>query len=271
MKQAAQAASRLRHRGFVLDKRAKFVLGTIFLALVFLWGNLTASPLWQQVLFLGFFCALIVVFFLRREIVGPKFFWFLILPVFFSVFCFCFVKKVTLPISFQVFSPLFFGLGIYIIFLITNIFNICLIRKIPLFRAALAVGFLFTVIAALLGFSFLFFLRLSFWKNALGIVLISWPLVFQSLWTVNPKQGMGKKLWRVSLVFALVLGELALAISFWPVVFSLGALFLVAVFYALVGIGQLYLSDRLNKQRLLEYGSIAAIVLILMTLSTRWG
>lgn len=267
----AKKVSGLRRRGLGLDKRAKFVLGTIFLTLVFLWGNLTPGPFWQQTLFLGLFCALIVVFVLRREITGPKFFWLLILPVFFTVFSFCFVKKVTLPASFKASSPLFFGLGIYIIFLITNIFNICLMRKIPLFRAALAAGFLFTVIAALLGFSLLFFLRLSFWQNALGVVFISWPLIFQALWAVDPKQGTGKKPWRVSLVSALVLGELALAISFWPVVFSLGALFLASVLYALVGIGQLYLSDRLNKQRLLEYGSIAIIVLILMTLSAQWG
>lgn len=246
-------------------------MGTIFLTLVFFWANLDRRPLWQQTLFLGFFCALIVVFFLRQEISGPRFFWVLVLPILFTALSFCFVKKVTLPISFKVFSPFFFGLGIYTIFLITNIFNICLIKKIPLFRAALAVGFLFTVITALLGFSLIFFGRLPFWKNALGVGFVSWPLIAQALWAVNPKQGIDRKLSAVSLVFALVLGELALAISFWPVVFSLGALFLVSVFYALVGIGQLYLSDRLNQQRLLEYGSIAIIVLILMALSTQWG
>jgi len=38
-----------------------------------------------------------------------------------------------------------------------------------------------------------------------------------------------------------------------------------------VGINQLYLTHRLNRRRIIEYASIAVIVLILMTVSTKWG
>lgn len=142
---------------------------------------------------------------------------------------------------------------------------------IPLFRAAQTVGFLFTVITSLFAFSFILFLRLSYWQNGLWVGLISFPLIFQALWSVNPKQKVGKRLLILSLALALAIGELAAAISFWPVVSTLGALFLVSVLYALVGIGQLYLSQRLSRRRVIEYASIAVIILILMTMSTRWG
>lgn len=255
----------------VLDKRVKFVLGAVLLTIVFLWGNLTPGPVFERVLFLGILCSSCVVLSLCREIKRSNFFLVLILPVFFSVFFFCFVNGLILPLPFKAFSPLFFGLGIYSIFLTINIFNICLERMIPLFRAAQTVGFLFTVITSLFAFSFILFLRLSYWQNGLWVGLISFPLIFQALWSVNPKQKVGKRLLILSLALALAIGELAAAISFWPVVSTLGALFLVSVLYALVGIGQLYLSQRLSWRRVIEYASIAVIILILMTMSTRWG
>lgn len=241
------------------------------MTIVFLWGNLTPGPVFERVLFLGILCSSCVVLSLCREIKRSNFFLVLILPVFFSVFFFCFVNGLTLPLPFKAFSPLFFGLGIYSIFLTINIFNICLERMIPLFRAAQTVGFLFTVITSLFAFSFILFLRLSYWQNGLWVGLISFPLIFQALWSVNPKQKVGKRLLILSLALALAIGELAAAISFWPVVSTLGALFLVSVLYALVGIGQLYLSQRLSRRRVIEYASIAVIILILMTMSTRWG
>jgi len=254
-----------------LDKRAKFVLGAILLTAIFLLGNLTSGPTFKKALFLGVFCPLFIVFSLWREIMGSKFFLVLILPTFFSVFSFCFVYNLILPIWVKILFSAFFGLGIYSIFLTVNIFSICLEKMIPLFRAAQAVGFLFTVITSLFAFSFVLLLRLSFWQNGLLVGLISFPLIFQALWSASPKQGIGKKLLIISFILSLVMGELALAISFWPVVSTLGALFLVSALYALVGINQLYLSERLNRKRVLEYTSIAVIVLILMTVTTRWG
>jgi len=256
---------------FALDKRAKFVIGAVFLTTIFLWGNLTSGPAFTKALFLGIFCALVVIVSLWQEITGPKFFLVLILPSFFSVFSLYFVRGLTLPLFIKMLSPLFFGLGIYSIFLTVNIFSICLEKMIPLFRAALAVGFLFTVITSLLAFSFILFLRLSFWRNGLLVGLVSFPLALQALWSVNPKQGVGKRLFIISFILSLAIGELALTISFWPVVPILGALFLVSAFYALVGINQLYLSGRLKRRRVIEYVSIAAVVLILMVITTRWG
>lgn len=254
-----------------LDKRAKFAIGTVFLAAIFLYGNLTPGPVFKKAILLGLFCSLSLILSLVREIKRPGFFLILILPTFFSVFSFCFVKGLTLPLFMKVLSPLFFGLGTYSIFLIANIFSICLEKMIPLFRAALAVGFLFTVITSLVAFSYVLFLRLSFWQNGLLISLISFFLVIQALWSVNPKQEIGRRLLVLGFVISLVMGELAVAVSFWPVVPILGALFLASVLYALVGIHQLRLSERLNKQRIIEYTSIAAVVLVLMIIATRWG
>lgn len=258
-------------RKIVLDKRAKFVLGTVLLTSVFLWGNLTPGTVLYKAFLLGASCFLFAVFCFWGEIGGPRFFLALILPIFFSVFFLCFIKGLALPLFVKAMSPLFFGLGIYSIFLTINIFNICLERMIPLFRAAQTVGFLFTVITSLFAFSFVLFLRLSFWQNGFWVGLVSFPLIFQALWSVNPKQKVSKKLLILSLALALVIGELAAAISFWPVVSTLGALFLVSVLYALVGISQLYLAQRLNQRRVIEYASIAVVVLVLMTVSTRWG
>ena len=254
-----------------LDKRIKFILNSGILTLFFYLGNLLPVSLWQTAFFLGISFYFLAFLSLFLEVKSFKFLLICLLPALFSAFFFCFIRLSSLPFGLKVISPLFFGLGIYSLFLVVNIFNISLERMIPLFRAAWAVEFLFAILSAFFAYSFLLSLRLSFWQNGLFFFLLSFPLIFSSLWTLEPKQKIKGKFLLFCLVLSLLIGELALALSFWPAPIFLFALFEASCFYALVGIGQLYFAKSLTKKRIKEYLSLTFLAFLFLILKTKWG
>lgn len=257
--------------GVSLEKRVKFILSSGILALFFYLGNLLPASAGETAIFLGvsfYFLAFLSLF---PEVRSWRFFLICLLPALFSAFFYSFIRFSPLPLFLKAISPLFFGLGVYFLFLVVNIFNISLVRLIPLFRVAWAVGFLFSVLSLFFASAFLFSLHLSFWQNGLLLTFFSLPLVFSSFWLADPKEKIGGRLFLFCLVLSLFLGELALAISFWPSLPVLSALFLAFSFYVFGGIFQLHFAGRLTRQRLTEYLSFAFLALILLFIKSRWG
>src|SRR3990167_11341427 len=109
----------------------------------------------------------------------------LILPVFFTaaVSSFYFLLPVRwltrLPVAFS------FGLMFYLLLLAQNVFNVAAIRTIPLYRAASTAAFLFTLLSAFFIFNVIFAFNLLFLWNGVAVLLISFPLILQSLWTIE--------------------------------------------------------------------------------------
>lgn len=165
----------------------------------------------------------------------------------------------------------FYGLGIYVLCLTSNIYTVGAIRTIALLRAARGVGFVLTLITSFLIFDAILSLRSFPWINTGLVVLTSFVLLLQGLWVILLDTEFSKGLFFLAGVGALIMGELVAALFFWPVSVVVGSLFLTIALYLLLGLGQAKLEGRLFGQTVREYLTLAVLVFLGMFLATRWG
>lgn len=193
----------------------------------------------------------------------------LILPTLFTVAVASFyfllpVRWLTrLPVAF------IFGLSFYSLLLAQNVFNVAAERTIPLYRAAVTVSFLFTLITAFFIFNVVFALRLPFYLNSLAVFLISIPLVIQVLWSVDMEELSGTVI-VYTLSLALIMAEFGLAFSFLPIVPTMWSLSMSTLLYVLIGISTHHLRERLTRRLVGEYIAVGGGVLIFAILTTSW-
>lgn len=165
---------------------------------------------------------------------------------------------------------LIFGLSFYSLLLSQNVFNVAAIRTIPLFRAASTVSFLFTLITALLLYNVIHAFKLLFFWNALAVFIISLPLILQILWHLKMEEKISAKIVVQSLILSLGLGELALALSFWPLISTIWSLALASGMYVLLGLATHFIRERLNRRVVWEYLGVGALVFGVVFLTTSW-
>jgi len=165
----------------------------------------------------------------------------------------------------------FYGIGIYVLFLTANIYTVAAIRTIALLRAARGVGFVLTLTVSFLIFDAILSLRLLPWLTGPLVAVFAFLLFLQGLWTVVLEKEFRLQLLSTSALFALVLGEIAVSLFFWPVTVVVGSLFLTIGVYMLLGLGQAQLEGRLFSQTVREYLVVGILVFIGMLFATRWG
>jgi hypothetical protein len=188
-----------------------------------------------------------------------------ILPVFYCTlltgfyFLFSEIRWLTrLPVA------VFLGLSFYSLVLTENVFNVASDRNIPLYRAACAVNFIFTIFTAFLLFVSIFSLDLPFYMNGIVIFLLNLPLVLQVLWTVKV-ENISSQIVIYSAIVALIVGESAVALSFWSAAPAVRALLLDAINYSIIGIIIEFLNDRVSGRTVLEYSGVGVGVFIFIT------
>lgn len=164
-----------------------------------------------------------------------------------------------------------FMIGYYASVLTANIYNIAAIRNIQLLRVAHSVGFLITVATALLFYIVIFSLHLLSFYNFFLIFIVSLPLSFQSIWSVSLETKISDNTRNFSLAVAIILGEIAWVLSFWPVGISIMALFLTSIFYEIVGIVQYHFGERLNSKVINEFITVAIFVFLITIFTAQWG
>lgn len=169
-----------------------------------------------------------------------------------------------LPVS------LVFFISFYSLLLSQNVFSIASIRTIPLYRAASTVSFLFTLITAFFLFNVISGFDLSFFANGVLVFAITLPLVVQILWTVEMEK-VNLLVLVYSLIISLIVGESAVALSFWPAAPTIWSIFLATLIYVLVAQTTEYMKDRLTKRVMIEYILVGALVMIFSFLVTSWG
>jgi len=166
---------------------------------------------------------------------------------------------------------IFYGIGIYILCLTANIYTVATIRTIALLRAARGVGFVLTLTVSFLIFDAIMSLRLLPWYTGALVAFLAFLLFLQGLWAVVLDKDFMPQLFSTSALFALVLGEIAVSLFFWPVTVVVGSLFLTIGVYMLLGLGQAQLEGRLFSQTVREYLIVGILVFIGMLFATRWG
>ena len=257
---------------FRISKRQSFVLSAIFLTVgMMVTQGIDSQWRYASVFVLSSLAAILSAFVLREDLDGIEWLTLLILPSLFTagVALFYFLLPVRLltriPIAFL------FALGFYALLLTENIYNVAAIRTIALLRAAHTVGFIITTVTAFFFFDTILTFHLSFFIQGVLIFLLSFLLSFQALWSMVLTTGMEERLVFFSFAFALIFGEIAMFLAFWPVTSLAGALFLTTIFYVLVGMGQRYLDQRLFNKEIFEFIIVGVSMFFLMFFSTKWG
>jgi hypothetical protein len=159
----------------------------------------------------------------------------------------------------------------YTILLSENIFNVSVERNIPLVRAARTVGYLATLFVAFAFFTLLFSLRLSGFIFAAVSAVVAVFLFAQGLWQIELKETNLRTLGYFSFVAGVLIGEVSLALSFWPLEPPKVGLALTAAVYVVLGILQHHLRADLKIRTLLEYLFVGAAVVFLLIILTSWG
>ncbi len=163
-----------------------------------------------------------------------------------------------------------FGLTFYLMLLSQNVFNVAAIRTIPLYRAASTAAFLFTLLSAFFIFNVVHAFNLIFLWNGLVVGLISFPLILQVLWSIEMEDKVSTAVLIQSFILSLIMGELALAFSFWPMRTTIWSLSLSSALYVLLGYTTQVLRGRATRRVMWEYLMIGALVLFISFISTSW-
>lgn len=195
----------------------------------------------------------------------------LILPVLYPVAMALFYFLLPERILSRIVIVSIFGVGMYALLLTENIFNVAAVRTIQLLRAAHAVGFLLTLTVAFFLWDSIFSFRLSPWWNSILVLVTSYLLVLQGLWSVNLEERIARTVQINALGLSILLAALALAISFWPVTITVASLFLVSALYVGLGMVQNGLSGRLFSKTIREYLIVGVAVSLITLFLTRWG
>lgn len=194
----------------------------------------------------------------------------IILPTFFTVAVSSFYFL--LPVRWLTRLPvaILFGLLFYLLLLAQNVFNVAAIRTIPLYRAASTAAFLFTLLSAFFIYNVVYAFDLLFFWNGLIVMLVSFPLILQVLWSIDMEDRVSLPIIIQAALLSLILGELALSYSFWPMATTIWSLSLSSAMYVLVGLTTQVLKDRVSRRVVWEYLGIGATVLIVSFLTTSW-
>ena len=159
-----------------------------------------------------------------------------------------------------------FGIGMYALFLTSNIFSVAKGRTIQLLYAAHAVALFFTMLTSLLLSNAIFSLRLAFWWNALFMALAHFPLALMSLWSINLEPKVDRGVFVYALVFSLVLAELAICFSMLPMQIWHMSLFIMSLVYVGLSLFQNLLKGRLFRNTVNEYTLVAILMIVLFVL-----
>ncbi|MBI3955768.1 hypothetical protein HY339_00775 [Candidatus Gottesmanbacteria bacterium] len=258
-------------RRIVLTKRQQFVVITLTLT-----GGLIVTqvvPTELRYPLVGIFSIatyLFSAFGLREDLRGAEWVTLLTLPTLFTAAALLFYFL--LPVRWLTRLPVAaaYAVGMYALLLTENIYNVAAQRSIALLRAARSVGFLLTLVTYFLLVSTILSFRLAVGWTSVAVGAVTFLLTLQALWAVELEPRVSARAWQVSGAMTIVMSELAWVFGFWPVQQTLIVLFLTTMLYCTVGMAQAYIEDKLYKKTAIEFGSVAIIVFVILSIATRW-
>lgn len=263
--------SRTRRR-LTLTKREKFAIIAFILTIGLVATQMVAfEDRLKMVGLLFLLTYLLSAWGLYSDLTSIEWFTLLILPSFFTTAVALFYFLLPIRWITRLPTAAFYGIGIYALLLIGNIYNVAVERSIQLVRAANAIGLLLSVVTVFLTLNTIFALRLYGFVNFLLIFLFLLPLIYQQLWVVTLENRVSWRLFIFTSGVALSVAEVALVISFWPVKTVIASLFLATIYYCFVGITQQYLVERLFRATFRNFFISAIFVSIILVLTTQWG
>lgn len=261
--------------GVRIEKRIRYVLSMLVMASLVLLSTSTALSFDARYLFIPLFILaayMCTYFALLEDIEKIEWVTLFTMPIFFTLAMYMFYFLI--PVRWLTRLPFLaiYCISIYALFSISNIFNVGVGKSLRLYKAAFSVNVLFQTLVTFLLFSVVLSYRADFYINAIAVSATSFLLVFQMLWSVRlDLDQYNREILRYSLIIAVLMGEIAAAVSFVPLRSSVGAMFLAACYYAIVGLTSAYIDNRLFKSVVREYLIALVVVGIVSFLTvTSW-
>lgn len=166
----------------------------------------------------------------------------------------------------KIFILSLFGIGMYALFLTSNIYSVAKGRTIQLIYAAHAIGLLLTLITSLLLTNAILSFRLPFWLNGLLIGSVHFMLSFMALWSVRLEEKIGLDIVWYSLLLMAFFVEFAMLLSLLPIPVWNASLFIMGVLYIVLGVVQSFLRGRLFANTVGEYSMVAIFLAVIFLL-----
>lgn len=167
-----------------------------------------------------------------------------------------------------------FGLILYTLFLVENVFLVAIgFKTVPLYRAAYTVSLIILLLSSFFMFNSIFSFRLGFLWNGLWVLLVSWIIFLYQYWAIAielPDDGKSKNIKAYVFIPAILTAELAVVFSFWPTGIFKGSIYLVSVIYVMSGLIQADIRDRMFKRTWLMYSWVGVGVMMAILAVTRW-
>lgn len=272
-----------------MSKRAKFFGVALFLGFaLWLTGTMGVEKRLGLVLSISAMAYVLSAWVLFEDLKGWEWITLMILPVMFTLGFGSFINLLppAIPsvfgLSFQIETSIFlasvvrvlatvlYSLGMYTILLTENIFSVASIRTIQLFRAARSWSFIMELVTGMFFFVLAFSLKLPFFWVMLIVGLVSLLLAFGGLWSIDLKMEHLDEVYRLSGLVAWLMVMYAASLSFWPIRPFMGGLVLTSCFYALVGVLEQRLLNKMVILNHLEFVIFNLIVVLTAFFTTSW-
>lgn len=256
---------------FNATKREKLIFTSLLLTTTLLLGAFVDGPLWFALFALsGAACAVLVLFAFKEDIAGLRYFFIPLFPVLFTLAAHLILYAIPMHSSVIFVLAMVYGVLVYLVLLISNIFNISAMRTIPLIRAAHAASFFLNLVTIFFLCFFLATLKIhplllipgAFLTVVLPCLYLFWSF---GLETVLTRQVMVK-----TITVAIIVAETALVLGFWPISPLEYGLFLTIMVYLCVGILHQEMVNLLRKRIIIEYSLVLGFALMLLFITAKW-
>jgi len=256
----------------VMTKRRKFLIVSILLSFgLLIVQRLPVESRYSAIWFFAIAAYLLTAWSVFKDLHGVNWVVNLILPTFYPVAVALFYFLLPQAVLTRTIVTLLFAISMYALLLTVNIFVVATIRTIQLLRAARAVGFLLSILTSAFLFHVIFSLGISGWLVGLLVFAISLPILWQGVWSYVASMTVKREFY-YGLVGAVVISEMAIALSFWLIEVPLASIVLAMGMYVILGLFQHDLEGRLFSRTIQEYLSFAGIVFFVVTTTVimRW-
>ena len=262
---------RRRNFSFSIDKRQKFVIGTLLLSVGLF---LSEFQLGRAGIFVPILLSVLTAFFLywaiHQDLKESQTMEAFILPFFYSLSFGLFYFLSPSSFIFRLLLSAIYAFGVYSVFLSQNILAVSSTRTITLLSGARIVSFVTTLLSYFFLTNIVFTLHTNIFVVVILILIYSFFLIYHSLWTYTlQKISRPLVIWTATLTACLI--QASVLLWFWPSSPTFIALFLTGFFYTIVGLSHIWFERRLFKGIMWEYVWVGCIIFFVLILSTPWG
>ena len=255
----------------MIEKRIRFVISTASLACLILISTFfffDKAAFFIPILVLASYGA--SFFSLYEGIEKIEWFTLFLMPVLLSVAMYLFYFLVPVRWLTRIPFILIYSISMYAILLSSNIFNVGAEKNLQLYRAGFSVNYFIQTMVFFLFGNVIASFHWGFLANALIFGLLSFAMSLQLYWSIRLDMHVRKEVLNHAWFTALLVAEVSLFISFFPLQESIYALVVAVLYYCIAGLTHLHLDERLFKHSVREYATILVVILAILFLSANW-